>query len=320
MYWDFTFKVSTCRFGGVDRHHNGTCCFCVQVGGEWCVTCVSLRHRSCSPEDGSSVQFECFVYINVTTRSSNESENYEQSLLGNYHYFNSPCFQETEVYTISVPLRCASNMQSQFTNLEQILNQLECPVCMVYMRPPIILCEKDHNTCNICRPRVRHFPTCRQQFLNTRYVALEKVAAALKYPCTYRNYGGREIYSFDLLVDTKRNVSTFHSHVQLISWTLDSVLGLVLAAVWRHIWSRHTLVFEWNTVVLVNVQFNTDVSQLIEGSSYLYSLAMTHSAAALKSRMAYFILFCNILVLLQMLLNISTSWNSLIRNARSVLQ
>jgi E3 ubiquitin-protein ligase SIAH1 len=75
-------------------------------------------------------------------------------------------------------------MQCHFTNLEQsLLSQMECPVCMEYMRPPIMLCENGHNICNICRPKVRDCPTCRQQFLNTRNVALEKVAAEVIYPC-----------------------------------------------------------------------------------------------------------------------------------------
>jgi hypothetical protein len=47
---------------------------------------------------------------------------------------------------------------------------------------------------------------------------------------------------------------------------------------------------------------------------------MMYSTADLKLRMAYFIMFCSIEALLQMLLNIITRWNSLLRNARGVLQ
>ena len=91
-------------------------------------------------------------------------------------------------------------MQSEFTSVEQILfSQMECPVCMEYMRPPIILCANGHNICNNCKQRVPHCPTCRQQFLNTRNVALEKAATELKYPCTYRDYGCREMYKLDLI-------------------------------------------------------------------------------------------------------------------------
>ena len=97
-------------------------------------------------------------------------------------------------------LRIAFNMWSQFNSVEQsLLNQLECPVCMEYMRPPITLCANGHNICNTCKQKLPHCPTCRQQFLNTRNVALEKVATDVKYPCTYRKYGCSEIYSFDLI-------------------------------------------------------------------------------------------------------------------------
>ena len=98
------------------------------------------------------------------------------------------------------PLLGTSNTQPQFTSVEQILlSQLECPVCMEYMRPPITLCVNGHNICNICKQRVQNCPTCRQQLLNTRNVALEKVATEMNYPCVYRNYGCREIYKLDLI-------------------------------------------------------------------------------------------------------------------------
>ena len=94
--------------------------------------------------------------------------------------------------------RLASNMQSQFTSVqESLLSQLECPVCMEYMRPPITLCVNGHNICNICKQKLPHCPTCRQQFLNTRNVALEKVATELTYPCMYRKYGCTGIYKLD---------------------------------------------------------------------------------------------------------------------------
>ena len=98
------------------------------------------------------------------------------------------------------PLRDASNMQSEFTNVEQfILSQLECPVCTQYMRPPITFCANGHNICNICKQRVQRCPTCRQQLLNARNLTLEKLATEVNYSCVYRNYGCREIYKLDLI-------------------------------------------------------------------------------------------------------------------------
>jgi E3 ubiquitin-protein ligase SIAH1 len=65
---------------------------------------------------------------------------------------------------------------------------------MDYMRPPVTLCANGHNICNICKQKVPYCPTCRQQFLNTRDLALEKVAREVKCLCTYRIYDYREVY------------------------------------------------------------------------------------------------------------------------------
>jgi E3 ubiquitin-protein ligase SIAH1 len=91
-------------------------------------------------------------------------------------------------------------MQSQSTDLEKsLLSQLECPVCMEYMVPPIGMCLNGYNICNICRPKVQHCPTCRCPFLFTRNLALETLAMYLKYPCTYRKYGCTEVLSHDVI-------------------------------------------------------------------------------------------------------------------------
>ena len=69
-----------------------------------------------------------------------------------------------------------SSTQSQSTDLEQILfSQLQCPVCTQYTRLPTILYANGHSICNICQQKDPHCPTCRQQFLNTRNVAIEKL-------------------------------------------------------------------------------------------------------------------------------------------------
>jgi len=91
-------------------------------------------------------------------------------------------------------------MQSQSTYLEQsLLSELECPVCMEYMRPPVRMCVNGHNICNICRPNLPHCPTCRKRFLSTRNVAVEKLAREVKYPCTYSQFGCKEVFAHDKL-------------------------------------------------------------------------------------------------------------------------
>ena len=94
-------------------------------------------------------------------------------------------------------------MQCERSDLEKnLLSELECPVCMEYMVPPIILCVNGHNICDRCRPNIPKCPTCRQKFLSTRNVALEKLAREMKYPCSYQEYGCKEFFVY----------STFREH------------------------------------------------------------------------------------------------------------
>ena len=92
-------------------------------------------------------------------------------------------------------------MQSESTNLEKnLLIHLECPVCLEYMRPPIILCANGHNICNICKQKMHHSPTCKEQFFDTRNKCTEDLASQVKYPCKYRSYGCTEIFNHDKTV------------------------------------------------------------------------------------------------------------------------
>jgi hypothetical protein len=68
-------------------------------------------------------------------------------------------------------------MQSQSTDTEHsLLSVLECPVCAVYIKLPIILCANGHKICEIYKQKVRQYPSCRQQFVNTRNLALDDLA------------------------------------------------------------------------------------------------------------------------------------------------
>jgi len=80
---------------------------------------------------------------------------------------------------------------------EDLLSELECPVCMQYMVPPIRLCTNGHNICSECRERVQCCPTCRTEFLRTRNVALENIVRRKKYPCANRQSGCLELFSIE---------------------------------------------------------------------------------------------------------------------------
>jgi E3 ubiquitin-protein ligase SIAH1 len=79
-----------------------------------------------------------------------------------------------------------------------LLTELECPVCMEYMLPPIELCENGHNICPNCKPKLQQCPTCRRPFANIRNVALEKMARQIEYPCSYWRYGCTKMVNLDV--------------------------------------------------------------------------------------------------------------------------
>ena len=80
---------------------------------------------------------------------------------------------------------------------EVLLRDLECPVCMEYMVPPILLCTYGHNICSKCRESVQCCPTCKAEFLETRNVVLENIVRSQKYPCANRQSGCRELFSIE---------------------------------------------------------------------------------------------------------------------------
>jgi len=80
---------------------------------------------------------------------------------------------------------------------EALLKDLECPVCMEYMVPPIKLCTNGHNICSKCRQRVIFCPTCRSSFTDIRNVVLENIVRSQKYPCDNRQSGCLEFFSIE---------------------------------------------------------------------------------------------------------------------------
>jgi E3 ubiquitin-protein ligase SIAH1 len=82
---------------------------------------------------------------------------------------------------------------------EDVLSELECPVCVEYMLPPIEFCKNGHNICSNCRLNLQECPTCRQPFVKIRNLALENLTKSVKYPCTNRNFGCRETHPVDLV-------------------------------------------------------------------------------------------------------------------------
>jgi E3 ubiquitin-protein ligase SIAH1 len=82
-----------------------------------------------------------------------------------------------------------------------LLKELECPVCMEYMVPPIKLCTNGHNICSKCRETVQCCPTCRAMFSEVRSVALENIARSQKYPCANRQSGCLDLFSCEHIAE-----------------------------------------------------------------------------------------------------------------------
>jgi hypothetical protein len=86
--------------------------------------------------------------------------------------------------------------------MEQILlSVMKCPGCTEFMVPPITLCVNGHNVCGTCKPKLHVCPTCRDLFLGVQNEALEKLAREVKYPCTYREFGCKEVLALYMLVE-----------------------------------------------------------------------------------------------------------------------
>ena len=96
------------------------------------------------------------------------------------------------------------------TPTKELLQQLECPVCMEYMLSPITMCKKGHNICNNCRSILKKCPTCRQEF-NIRNVFLENKARDILHPCIYRKSGCKEV-GFQGLISGHQAECPYGSH------------------------------------------------------------------------------------------------------------
>lgn len=70
-----------------------------------------------------------------------------------------------------------------------VTEELKCPVCFEYFKPPIALCENGHSTCAKCKSKMAKCPLCRAKFLNASNRTLNKVMRGLRFHCEFRNLG-----------------------------------------------------------------------------------------------------------------------------------
>ena len=69
---------------------------------------------------------------------------------------------------------------------EEILKELECPVCMEVIKTrPIFQCENGHLICRNCHPNLHHCPQCRVALRGVRNLMVEKIVADLTVTCPF---------------------------------------------------------------------------------------------------------------------------------------
>lgn len=83
-----------------------------------------------------------------------------------------------------------------------ILNELECPVCLVTMQIPILQCTNGHGICRSCRLQMPTCPICSAAFIETRNLIAEKTSAYLMKRCKYAN---KQCPHVSPLVDLKKH-------------------------------------------------------------------------------------------------------------------
>lgn len=73
--------------------------------------------------------------------------------------------------------------------IEELLQELECPVCSEYMHPPIYLCATGHSICGSCKIALLICPLCSDSMLHSRNYTLEKMSKHIKFYCKYKDLG-----------------------------------------------------------------------------------------------------------------------------------
>jgi E3 ubiquitin-protein ligase SIAH1 len=82
---------------------------------------------------------------------------------------------------------------------EGLLKALQCPRCKKYLVPPISFCDKGHNVCSVCRPKLSRCSECQQPYLKSTNQALENIVRQVSFPCIYKKNGCQESFPVQLV-------------------------------------------------------------------------------------------------------------------------
>lgn len=90
---------------------------------------------------------------------------------------------------------------------DDLIDLLTCGHCGQFCGTPIFQCRKGHVYCKECKTnkKLTHCKQCKQTFVDTPNLLLEKVIALIALPCCFKSTGCSEF----LFVDKKREHETF---------------------------------------------------------------------------------------------------------------
>jgi hypothetical protein len=146
----------------------------------------------------------------------------------------------------------------------ELLEELTCPVCLIYMTSGIRMCENGHNVCSSCKEHLTHCHTCRGKFVNVRNITLEKIAASAIFPCTNREVGCEVTFTADN-TDSHLAVCLFQSRecpFRKLSG-VDCPWTGTLSDIVVHIRGEHD-----SETAEVPAHFRVDLLDFVEGSRY----------------------------------------------------
>lgn len=119
------------------------------------------------------------------------------------------------------------NAEGRSDNLlgENVLQELECPICKCYLVPPIYICTSGHSFCSKCKDQLSFCPTCRKSMQNGRNFTLENVVSCIKYPCVNREIGCSATCSTDKLNEHELECS-FSGHSCFLQCTSGAIVNM----------------------------------------------------------------------------------------------
>ncbi|KAK9873582.1 hypothetical protein WA026_023138 [Henosepilachna vigintioctopunctata] len=80
--------------------------------------------------------------------------------------------------------------------MDNLLIELECPICTDYLTVPIRQCSTGHSICEKCIKKLERCALCQADFTESRNLTLEGLALKMTYPCVNKNAGCTDLLAY----------------------------------------------------------------------------------------------------------------------------